>query len=247
MAKNIDFMGATFPDVPSIRLPQHEGGLVSFDDTSDGNIQPADVTQGKIGYAQGQRVVGTAVTPSGSQTYTQNGTYDVTALAEAVINVAGGGGASWKLLASKTYTFTQEPPTSTTQIDSFQLDPNEIYVGDRLIYSISRRKNFSGQASCYVGCDWVFANINLYQHTTSPLTLADRGGRMYYTDDSGTLKRMFSGANNSSGVNVATISADGTVTVGVRYIQSLGSLVGEYSLDVYSLEWPDNLAPFQTT
>ena len=94
MAKNIDFMGATFPDVPSIRLPQHEGGLVSFDDTSDGNIQPADVTQGKIGYAQGQRVVGTAVTPSGSQTYTENGTYDVTALAEAVINVAGGGGAS---------------------------------------------------------------------------------------------------------------------------------------------------------
>lgn len=94
MAKNIDFMGATFPDVPSIRLPQHEGGLVSFDDTSDGDIVPSDVAQGKIGYAQGQRVVGTAVAPSGSQIFTENGTFDVTSLAEAVINVAGGGGAS---------------------------------------------------------------------------------------------------------------------------------------------------------
>lgn len=131
MAKNIEWMGAVFPDVPSICLPQQETGeFVEYTDTSDGDIQPADVTQGKIGYAQGQRVVGTAtpstptiqslsvtengtytapsgvdgyspvtvnvpgIVPTGSQTYTENGTYDVTALAEAVINVAGGGGAS---------------------------------------------------------------------------------------------------------------------------------------------------------
>lgn len=31
------------------------------------------------------------ITPSGSQTFTQNGTYDVTNIAEAVINVSGGG------------------------------------------------------------------------------------------------------------------------------------------------------------
>lgn len=101
MAKNIDFMGATFPDVPSIRLPQHEGGLVSFDDTSDGDIQPADVTQGKIGYAQGQRVVGTA-TPSTptiqSLSVTENGTYTapsgVDGYSPVTVSVSGGGGAS---------------------------------------------------------------------------------------------------------------------------------------------------------
>lgn len=36
----------------------------------------------------------TSVHPSGSQTYTANGTYDVTSLAEAVVNVSGGGGDS---------------------------------------------------------------------------------------------------------------------------------------------------------
>ena len=94
MAKDIQWMGAIFPDVPSITLPQQGGGLASFDDTSDGNIIASDVAQGKIGYAQGQRVVGTAVAPTGSQTFTNNGTYDVASIAEAVINVAGGGGAS---------------------------------------------------------------------------------------------------------------------------------------------------------
>lgn len=143
MAKNIDFMGATFPDVPSIRLPQHEGGLVSFDDTSDGDITASDVAQGKIGYAQGQKIVGTAVpstptieslsvtengtytapsgvdgyspvsvnvpgiVPSGSQTVTENGTYDVTALAEMIVNVAGGGGLEYE---GGTWTPTEDIP-----------------------------------------------------------------------------------------------------------------------------------------
>lgn len=94
MAKNIELMGAVFPDVPSIKLQQYGGGLANFDDTSDGDITASDVTQGKIGYAQGQKVIGTAVAPTGSRTFTENGTFDVTSIAEAVINVAGGGGAS---------------------------------------------------------------------------------------------------------------------------------------------------------
>ena len=59
MAKNIELMGAVFPDVPSIKLPQYGGGLVSFDDTSDADAVAGDITQGKTAYVNGVKVVGT--------------------------------------------------------------------------------------------------------------------------------------------------------------------------------------------
>lgn len=59
MAKNIELMGAVFPDVPSIKLPQYGGGLVSFDDTSDADAVAGDIAQGKTAYVNGVKVVGT--------------------------------------------------------------------------------------------------------------------------------------------------------------------------------------------
>lgn len=59
MAKNIEFMGAIFPDVPSIKLPQQGGGLVSFDDTTDADATAADILAPKTAYVNGVKVVGT--------------------------------------------------------------------------------------------------------------------------------------------------------------------------------------------
>lgn len=62
MAKNITLLGASYEDVPAVNLPQTGGGTATFYDAS------------------------------GSQRVTANGTYDVKALAEMVVNVSGGGG-----------------------------------------------------------------------------------------------------------------------------------------------------------
>lgn len=69
MAKNIDFMGAIFPDVPSVRLPQQGGGLVSFDDTTDANATAADIAQGKTAYVNGEKLTGTASGGGGASNY----------------------------------------------------------------------------------------------------------------------------------------------------------------------------------
>ena len=63
MAQNITIMGGSYSDVPAVTLPKTGGGTATFYDAS------------------------------GSQTVTENGTYDVTALASMIVNVAGGGGS----------------------------------------------------------------------------------------------------------------------------------------------------------
>ncbi len=76
MAKNIDFMGAVFPDVPSIRLPQQGGGLVSFDDTTDANATASDIAQGKTAYVNGEKLVGTASGGGGGASNVVVGTFE---------------------------------------------------------------------------------------------------------------------------------------------------------------------------
>lgn len=61
---NISLLGATYSGVSGVELPKQGGGTASFPWVE------------------------------GSETKTQNGTYDVTTLAEVVVNVSGGGGAT---------------------------------------------------------------------------------------------------------------------------------------------------------
>ena len=53
-------MGAVFPDVPAIKLPQVGGGLVQYDDTTDADATAEDIAKGKTAYVNGVKVTGTA-------------------------------------------------------------------------------------------------------------------------------------------------------------------------------------------
>lgn len=60
MAKNVELMGAVFPDCPAVLLPTHEGPLARFTDVSDSQAVAADVAQGKAFYlADGTKTTGT--------------------------------------------------------------------------------------------------------------------------------------------------------------------------------------------
>lgn len=93
MAKpNISLLGATYSGVAGVTLPKSGGGTATFPWVE------------------------------GSETKTANGTYDVTNLAELVVNVSGGGGSSMNVqvaqsttrVASTSYTKTAELTCSKT-------------------------------------------------------------------------------------------------------------------------------------
>lgn len=67
MSKSIDLLNVTYPDVPSVQLPQTGGGTAEFFDVSDTTATAADVKVGTYFYtASGQRTEGTATGGGGS-------------------------------------------------------------------------------------------------------------------------------------------------------------------------------------
>ena len=59
MAQDVKIAGATYTGVPSIKVPNTDGGNAVFVDTSDADATSDDILQGKKAYVNGQKVVGT--------------------------------------------------------------------------------------------------------------------------------------------------------------------------------------------
>lgn len=151
MAKNIDFMGAIFPDVPSVKLPQQGGGLVAFDDTTDATATADKILQGYTAYANGQKLVGTAsggITPSGTMSITSNGIYDIVSFASVDVQVSGGGGITADEIAMNAISGAISGSASFISSYAFVYNtkitgasfPNAMNVGN---YAFSSCKNLS--------------------------------------------------------------------------------------------------------
>lgn len=95
-------------------------------------------------FASDIATIPSGITPSGSQTFTENGTYDVTAIAEAIVNVSGGGGIEGYKITKGSFTpsetiviahssYSSETQTYTPYIIPHSLGKSPIYFGVRAI------------------------------------------------------------------------------------------------------------------
>lgn len=88
---NITLMGASYSDVPAVNLPKTGGGMATF------------------------------LEVAGSQTFTENGTFDVSTLAQAIVNVAGGGGGL--VYETGTWTPSEDIARGTVSFSGTHTDP----------------------------------------------------------------------------------------------------------------------------
>lgn len=240
MAKNIDFMGAVFPDVPSVKLPQQGGGLVSFDDTTDATATADKILQGYTAYANGQKLVGTAsggITPSGTIQITQNGQVDVTQYATADVNVSGGGGGIGTLLLTQTLGAVSTTSTSAINLGITLTVPN-INSYDLLLVESSRSATAYNRHMSTVSLVVLLNSTSPGCEEAKATSLISTG--IQFKMGSGLSAFLQSRASNAAyGIypSSCTIS-NGSVTLsmGARYNSTnTGTIDGDYTTRVYGI------------
>lgn len=123
------------------------------------------------GYITGSTKTGTAVTVSaselvsGSETKTQNGTYDVTNLAQLIVNVAGGGGSG---LTYETGTYTPISDVYEPTINFSNSHTNRPFIV--IIQDMSGANNIAASNSNLVSAivNWYdFSGVEIYGSTSN--------------------------------------------------------------------------------
>lgn len=165
--------------------------------------------------------------PSGSTSISENGTYDVTAFAEAVVNVSGGGG--FTLL----YSGEVEASTTSTSVSTIETLENisGIWDIDVIIY-VKIRDKAGPRANYFYGTD----SFILRDTTASPNSDSLKFVRfmtssaMSYTTVSGT---------SGFGVYPRTIYADNKIDIAARYNQTSSKTIdGTYTIEIYKIAYP---------
>ena len=198
------------------------------------------------GYITGSTKTGTAVTVSaselvsGSETKTANGTYDVTNLAELVVNVSGGGSDHLTLLATKNLGTISTSSTSATDTGQ-TLAVTGFDAYDMLICICHTTTHTNGRHVATVRLINFSATSNVGTKTGTSIATSTQH---YKLSSGGTLTERSGTTAYGVYVNAATIGTGTprtcTLTIYQRYNgTSSGTINGTYVLDVYGVKLQD--------
>lgn len=209
-APNISLMNAIYSAVSGVTLPKSGGGTATFPWVE------------------------------GSETKTQNGTYDVTNLAEVVVNVSGGGGSSsWTRIGGDDFTHSQ---TSTRDTTVGTITLPSVWQYAKMIYVCVRDKA-GERAGYFYGSDTFYVNTYAFNGSTNTMNTAAR--TIIYCANVGKRGTYNPSTNTGYGVFPYSITSGGVITIRGRYSSSYSLTInGTYAVDVYLLDWPTGKSPF---
>lgn len=202
---NISLLGATYSSVAGVTLPKQGGGTATFP------------------WVEGSREV------------TENDTYDVTGLAQLIVNVAGGGSSPWTLIKSQENTIST---TSTSAATAVTIScGSAISTADKIVW-VHIRDTEGPRAGHFYGSDAFFVNYNRGSGSTTTFTVPAVVCLRYNNG-------AYSGTAGQYGVYGYSISSTGSLIVRRRYNSSYSLTInGTYKIDVYTLDLPDGLTLF---
>lgn len=211
-APNISLLGATYPSVAGVTLPKSGGGTATFPWVE------------------------------GSETKTANGTYNVTNLAELVVNVSGGGGTD-KIPLLQTTSIGSISTSSTSAADTgktITLASSTNFTDyDMLIVAIGVTTHTNGRHLCSIG--FVFNTGTSRISTKNTYAV---GGNVWNTKLGSTGTQSSRQSSTKYGIypNAATVANNGTMTITVyqRYnSNNTGTINGSYTANVYGVKLND--------
>lgn len=198
------------------------------------------------GYISGGTKTGTAVSVSaselvsGSDTKTENGTYDVTNLAQLVVNVSGGGGLT-KLATKDLGTISTSSTNATDTGQTIAVTGFDGY--DMLVCIAHTSPHTNGRHVATVRLVNLAATSNVDTKTGTGIATSTEH---YKLSSSGTLSCRVGTTPYGVYVYSATLSTSGTRTITFTIYErynstSTGTLNGHYHMDVYGVRLRDML------
>ena len=215
------------------------------DTVSNHAVRVTPSVTNSAGYISGGTRTGEPVTVSaselvsGSETKTANGTYDVTNLAELIVNVSGGGGSNWTLLGSSSYTVST---TSSSATEIGTISCGSAAVTSSAVIWVRVRGRKGPTAGYFYGSDAIFLNPHPANETTGAYTFSNVGVLAIRYASATTRYAVY---NGQYGVYAYSIKNDGVVSIRRRYNSSYSLTINDtFDVEVYKLTLPTGKALF---
>lgn len=208
--------------------------------TATGGSGDGYVWQDENGYVHLSDEQGTSVTVE-ALSVTQNGTYTAPtgkAYSPVSVNVSGGGGSSsYKLICSEEYE-ASTTSTSTTVIGTMSgtyENPYKSILYIQVRDKAGKRNGYFLGYNCYWQQPVAGSQLNNYRMTNVLITNTSGAVVASSTSQYGVFPATPQFSNGTFSVNIST-----------RYNSSYsGTIDGTYVVDIYSLQYPDNISPYE--
>lgn len=235
--------------VPSLTLPSSTDSDTIG--TVKGNIIPstgfnAEFLNIPAGFNNTAQYYQVDPVPLDTLTVTNNGTYnpatyDCAGFSSVTVNVSGGGTSNWTKIGSTTEVTTSTTSTSAASLTTIDVG-SSIVDASKIIYVRIRDKE-GKRAGYFYGSDTFFMNYQKANNATSALTYGGRFIHRYST--SNTWATYTGGTTTGYGVYPYSITSAGVLNIYQRYSSSYSLTVnGTYTVEVYTLTFPDNVSPY---